>query len=106
MLNRLSLRLQASSSQELLIDSLDILAEVFTRFSATVAQSPPLQKIALSNLLQALGHSRPAVRKRALTALGMEQRLGRSPQPQVAILTSSVWVLLISCRRTRRMFVV
>ena len=59
-----------SSSQELLIDSLDILAEVLSRFSATISQSAQLQKATLSSLLHAMGHSRPAVRKRSLTALG------------------------------------
>ncbi|EPQ30131.1 uncharacterized protein PFL1_02248 [Pseudozyma flocculosa PF-1] len=60
----------AGSSQELLIDSLDILAEVLSRFSSTVAQNVGLQKSALAALTQSMGHSRPAVRKRSLTALG------------------------------------
>ncbi|KAN0060779.1 hypothetical protein ACQY0O_007437 [Thecaphora frezii] len=60
----------ASSSQELLIDSLDILYELLSRFSSTVAQSAALQKSVLAALIQSMGHPRPAIRKRSLTALG------------------------------------
>ncbi|PWN51713.1 TIP120-domain-containing protein [Violaceomyces palustris] len=59
-----------SSSQELLIDSLDVLADVFTRFSSSLAQNVQIQKQALNALVQTMGHQRPAVRKRSLVALG------------------------------------
>ncbi|CAO1614254.1 unnamed protein product [Sympodiomycopsis kandeliae] len=60
-----------SSSQELIIDSLDILAEIFERFSAYTLDNAQLQKIGTETLVSMLSHSRPAVRKRAMSALSI-----------------------------------
>ncbi|GAC93832.1 HEAT repeat containing protein [Pseudozyma hubeiensis SY62] len=60
----------ASASQELLIDSLDILAELISKFAASVTAAVPLQNALLKSVVPAMRHSRPAVRKRALAVLG------------------------------------
>lgn len=60
----------ASASQELLIDSLDILAELITKFAAVVTGAASLQNALLKSVVPAMRHSRPAVRKRSLTVLG------------------------------------
>lgn len=60
----------AGASQELLIDSLDILAELITKFSANVTAALPLQNAVLKAVVPAMRRSRPAVRKRSLTVLG------------------------------------
>ncbi|PWN22206.1 TIP120-domain-containing protein [Microstroma glucosiphilum] len=60
-----------AASQELLIDSLDVLAEIFTRFSSTILENSQLQKLGLQSLLPLLEHSRVAVRKRATLALSV-----------------------------------
>lgn len=60
---------QVSSSQELIIDSLDILAEIFGRFSAYTLDNTQLQNGGSETLVSMLSHPRPAVRKRAMTAL-------------------------------------
>ncbi|PWY98205.1 TIP120-domain-containing protein [Testicularia cyperi] len=60
----------ASASQELLIDSLDILAEVITKFAPAVAQNLQLQKTILNSVVPIMAHSRAAVRKRSLAVLG------------------------------------
>ncbi|KAK0538159.1 hypothetical protein OC835_001516 [Tilletia horrida] len=59
-----------TSSQELIIDSLDIVAEIITRFPAHIAANTNLQLQILQASLPFLRHSRPAIRKRALTVLG------------------------------------
>lgn len=59
-----------SASQELLIDSLDVIADYFTRFSAIVATNVQLQVNASQVLLSALSHTRATVRKRAMLGLG------------------------------------
>ncbi|CDR87274.1 uncharacterized protein SPSC_00400 [Sporisorium scitamineum] len=74
-LNKLAPRLlnhvaDASASQELLIDSLDILAELVNKFAASVTAAVPLQNALLKSVVPAMRHSRPAVRKRSLTVLG------------------------------------
>lgn len=74
-LNKLAPRLlnhvaDQAASQELLIDSLDILAELITKFSASVSAAVPLQNALLKAVVPAMRHSRPAVRKRSLTVLG------------------------------------
>ncbi|EST09497.1 TATA-binding protein interacting (TIP20) [Kalmanozyma brasiliensis GHG001] len=60
----------AAASQELLIDSLDILAELINKFAATVTTTVQLQNSLLKNVVPAMRHPRPAVRKRSLTVLG------------------------------------
>ncbi|SJX63716.1 uncharacterized protein SRS1_14466 [Sporisorium reilianum f. sp. reilianum] len=74
-LNKLAPRLlnhvaDASASQELLIDSLDILAELINKFAASVTAAVALQNALLKSVVPAMRHSRPAVRKRSLTVLG------------------------------------
>ncbi|KAJ1035326.1 hypothetical protein NDA13_000746 [Ustilago tritici] len=74
-LNKLAPRLLShvadqAASQELLIDSLDILAELITKFSSSVSAALPLQNALLKAVVPAMRHSRPAVRKRSLTVLG------------------------------------
>lgn len=59
-----------SSSQELLIDSLDVLSDLFARFPRSVLENAQLQKTGLQSMLPLLSHPRVAVRKRATTALG------------------------------------
>ncbi|PWN28611.1 TIP120-domain-containing protein [Jaminaea rosea] len=58
-----------ASSQELIIDSLDVLADLFLRFPRNLVENAGLQKAGLQSLLPLLGHSRVAVRKRATSAL-------------------------------------
>ncbi|SNX85962.1 related to Cullin-associated NEDD8-dissociated protein 1 [Melanopsichium pennsylvanicum] len=60
----------SAASQELLIDSLDILAELINKFASSVTAAIPLQNALLKALIPALRHTRPAVRKRSLTVLG------------------------------------
>ncbi|TKY84547.1 hypothetical protein EX895_006449 [Sporisorium graminicola] len=74
-LNKLAPRLlnhvaDPSASQELLIDSLDILAELINKFAASVTSTIALQNVLLKSVVPAMRHSRPAVRKRSLTVLG------------------------------------
>lgn len=68
LLNQVS---DSSSAQELLIDSLDLLASIFQRFAAYTLESLQLQKQGLSTLTSTLTHGRPAVRKRAVAALSL-----------------------------------
>lgn len=74
-LNKLAPRLlnhvaDAAASQELLIDSLDILAELIAKFASSVTTAVPLQNAIFKAVVPAMRHSRPAVRKRSLTVLG------------------------------------
>ncbi|GAA6006246.1 hypothetical protein JCM11491_002083 [Sporobolomyces phaffii] len=55
-----------SSSAELLIDSLDLLSDIVSRFDSTVRGLPQLQSKILQASVPLLGHSRAAVRKRAV----------------------------------------
>ncbi|SPO27611.1 related to Cullin-associated NEDD8-dissociated protein 1 [Ustilago trichophora] len=59
-----------AASQELLIDSLDILAELINKFAASVTAAVALQNALLKAVVPAMRHTRPAVRKRSLTVLG------------------------------------
>jgi len=61
---------QSSSSPELLMDSVDILADIFTRFSGTISKNLSIQKQSLDALTKMLGHGRMAVKKRSLVAVG------------------------------------
>ncbi|GAA5906905.1 uncharacterized protein JCM6883_005725 [Sporobolomyces salmoneus] len=56
----------SSSSAELLIDSLDLLSDIVTRFESTVRGLPHLQTKILQASVPLLGHSRAAVRKRSV----------------------------------------
>ncbi|CAO1637772.1 unnamed protein product [Parajaminaea phylloscopi] len=60
---------EAESSQELLIDSLDILTDLFSRFPRAVLENSSLQKVGLHFLVPMLSHSRMSVRKRTTNAL-------------------------------------
>ncbi len=60
----------AAASQELLIDSLDILAELIAKFASSVTTTVALQNAILKAVVPAMRHTRPAVRKRSLTVLG------------------------------------
>ncbi len=59
-----------TASQELLIDCLDISADVFTRYAPSIQSKPALQTSALEAFLRALQHSNAGVRKRAMSAIG------------------------------------
>ncbi|KAM0790577.1 hypothetical protein ACM66B_004444 [Microbotryomycetes sp. NB124-2] len=58
-----------SSTSELLIDSLDIVTDILSRFESTIRTLPHIQSAALKAIVPLLSHSRPAVRKRAITTL-------------------------------------
>ena len=60
----------SAASQELLIDSLDILAELIGKFASSITAAVPLQNALLKAVVPAMRHTRPAVRKRSLTVLG------------------------------------
>ncbi|GAA5932570.1 hypothetical protein JCM1841_004316 [Sporobolomyces salmonicolor] len=59
----------ASSSAELLIDSLDLLSDILSRFESTVRTLPALQQSILKAVIPLLGHGRAAVRKRAVMTI-------------------------------------
>ena len=63
-------RLQANSSPSLLIDCLDLLSDILSRFEATVSAIADLQKAVLGAVTSLLNNGRPAVRKRAVATLG------------------------------------
>lgn len=52
------------------MDSVDILADIFTRFSGTISKNLSIQKQSLDALTKMLGHGRMAVKKRSLVAVG------------------------------------
>ncbi|GAA5975297.1 hypothetical protein JCM5350_006418 [Sporobolomyces pararoseus] len=56
----------ASSSAELLIDSMDLLSDIVTRFDSTIRGLPQTQSKILKASVPLLSHSRAAVRKRAV----------------------------------------
>ncbi|KAK4052490.1 hypothetical protein OIV83_002292 [Microbotryomycetes sp. JL201] len=58
-----------SSTSELLIDSLDIVTDILSRFESTIRGMPHIQSAALKSIVPLLSHSRPAVRKRAIATL-------------------------------------
>ncbi|MCO5584991.1 hypothetical protein L7F22_038923 [Adiantum nelumboides] len=58
-----------SASQELLIDSLDVLADYFSRFPHAISNDAPLQRNAIKVILGALSNNRATVRKRAIQAI-------------------------------------
>ncbi|PWN43702.1 TIP120-domain-containing protein [Ceraceosorus guamensis] len=60
---------EPSASQELLIDSTELLGDLFTRLPSIAASDATLQQRALQVLVTRLSHDRAAVRKRAVTAL-------------------------------------
>lgn len=62
--------LNAASSAELLIDSLDLLSDIVTRFESTVRALSNLQSKILQACVPLLGHSRAAVRKRSVGTIG------------------------------------
>ncbi|KAK0550334.1 hypothetical protein OC846_003719 [Tilletia horrida] len=59
-----------ASSQELIIDCLEIVSEIIARFPSHTAANTNLQGQILQSALPFLRHTRPAVRKRALAVLG------------------------------------
>jgi len=59
-----------ASSQELVIDALDVVSEIINRFPGYIASNAHLQVQILQSALPFLRHTRPAVRKRALAVLG------------------------------------
>ncbi|KAL1924349.1 uncharacterized protein VTP21DRAFT_7384 [Calcarisporiella thermophila] len=59
-----------NTSYEVQMDALDILSEVLNRFGVIVSANPQLPKSIQATLLSQLGHRRPAVRKRAIVAIG------------------------------------
>lgn len=59
----------AASSAELLVDSLDLVSDILSRFESTVRSNPHLQQSILKATTPLLSHGRPAVRKRAVAAL-------------------------------------
>lgn len=63
-----------ASSAELLIDSLDLLSDLLSRFESTVKTIPSLQTSVLAATTPLLSNSRIAVRKRAVATLGRSSR--------------------------------
>ncbi|GAA6010571.1 hypothetical protein JCM10207_007744 [Rhodosporidiobolus poonsookiae] len=61
----------STSSTELVLDSLDLLSDLLSRFSATVAGNPALLTSALRALTPLLSNGRAAVRKRAVSTLAV-----------------------------------
>ena len=59
----------AASSAELVVDSLDLVSDILSRFESTVRSNTHLQQSILKATTPLLSHGRPAVRKRAVAAL-------------------------------------
>ncbi|GAA6063291.1 hypothetical protein JCM10212_001410 [Sporobolomyces blumeae] len=59
----------SASSAELLIDSLDLLSDIVSRFESTMRGQPQLQTKILKAIVPLLSHSRAAVRKRVVTTI-------------------------------------
>lgn len=62
--------MQPNSSPALLIDCLDLLSDILSRFEVTVNAIADLQKAVQGAVTPLLTNQRPAVRKRAATTLG------------------------------------
>lgn len=60
---------QPASSSDLLIDSLDLLSDLLSRFEAHVRTKPAIQSSSMKAISPLLSHQRPAVRKRAVSAV-------------------------------------
>lgn len=61
---------QPASSPDLLIDSLDLLSDLLSRFESTVKTLASLQSSVLKAATPLLNNGRAAVRKRAVATLG------------------------------------
>lgn len=61
---------QPASSSELLIDSLDLLSDILSRFETTVRTNTSLQTSSLKAITPLLSNPRPALRKRSVSTLG------------------------------------
>lgn len=59
------------ANQDMLLNAVEILTDVFTRFDACVTSKEDLQKQSKKALIPLLTNSRPAIRKRTVDALGM-----------------------------------
>ncbi|GAA5863674.1 hypothetical protein JCM3774_001210 [Rhodotorula dairenensis] len=78
-----------SSSAELLVDSLDLISDILSRFESTVRSNTHLQQSILKATTPLLSHGRPAVRKRAVSALA-------TLVPTTASTSASVFDTLVS----------
>ncbi|GAA5985956.1 hypothetical protein JCM10908_006347 [Rhodotorula pacifica] len=79
----------SASSAELLVDSLDLISDILSRFESTVRSNTHLQQSILKATTPLLSHGRPAVRKRAVSALA-------TLIPTTASTSSSVFDTLVS----------
>ncbi|GAA6031475.1 hypothetical protein JCM8097_006475 [Rhodosporidiobolus ruineniae] len=61
----------SSSSAELVLDSLDLLSDILTRFSSTLTSNPALQTSILRACVPLLSNGRAAVRKRTVSTLAI-----------------------------------
>lgn len=66
------------------MDSMDVLADIYTRFSSIISKNVNLQSQSLNGLTKMLVHTRVAVRKRSLVAIG-EFCMGRKEKRWEAI---------------------
>ncbi|KAK4057022.1 hypothetical protein OIO90_001922 [Microbotryomycetes sp. JL221] len=58
-----------SSTSELVMDCLDLVADMFSRFESTIRSNSSVQTAAVKATVPLLSHTRPAVRKRAIMTL-------------------------------------
>lgn len=94
-------RSQPDSSPALLIDCLDLLSDILSRFEATVNAIADLQKAVLGAVTPLLNNARPAVRKRAVTTLGQyHQRMADLRHDVGQLLTNCSVLQLFWSRRT------
>lgn len=62
--------MQSSSSPELLIDALELLSDIVSRFESTVRTMTALQNSILKAVTPLLSSDRAVIRKRSVTTLG------------------------------------
>ncbi|GAA5823321.1 hypothetical protein JCM11251_007565 [Rhodosporidiobolus azoricus] len=78
----------SSSSAELLLDSLDLLTDILTRFSSTLSPNTSLQSSILKAVTPLLSAPRAAVRKRAVSTLATLISATSSAPSSAALLSS------------------
>lgn len=79
-----------SSSAELVLDSLDLVSDVLSRFESTVRTLPALQQSVLKAATPLLSHGRAAVRKRTVATLAVLVPSAHSPALLDSLLDSTV----------------
>ncbi|BGP50195.1 hypothetical protein JCM10450v2_006106 [Rhodotorula kratochvilovae] len=79
-----------ASSAELLLDSLDLVSDILSRFEATVRTLPSLQQAVLKAATPLLAHGRAAVRKRTVATLAVLIPSAHAPALLDSLLTETV----------------